>query len=83
MRVGLSIEKWNRTPRMIQRTPQFPMIEIKRMMENTAVHIMEEAGHGSGMELLHWKVTEINISFKINLTQEMSCRLYCILDLRS
>ena len=56
MRVGLSIEKWIRIPRMIQRTPQFPMMEINKIMANTAVHIMEEAGHGSGnsdVELLH------------------------------
>ena len=43
-------------PRIIQRTPQFPMMDITRMTENTAVHISEEVVHGSGMELLLLKI---------------------------
>ena len=53
-------------PRIIQRTPQFPMMDITRMTENTAVHISEEVVHGSGMELLllirTWiKVMSLNV----------------------
>ena len=39
-------------PRIIQRTPQFPMMDVTRITEKTAVHISEEVVHGSGMELL-------------------------------
>ena len=34
-------------PKMIQRTPQFPRIEMMRMMANMNVHKIESTVHGS------------------------------------
>ena len=50
------------------------MMEIMRMMENTAVHIIEAIGHGSGIELvllLNWNVTRVK-RVTILLNQEFA-----------